>query len=67
MEDILYNDMGLENIIVFPLKYFVADKSSGNNDLKPSATKDPSCYILKHYQNISSPDLKKTVATISGI
>ena len=52
-----------------PLKYFVVDKSSGNNDLKPSATKDPGCYILKriYYQNISSPDLRKIVATISGI
>ena len=51
----------------FPLKYFVADKSTGSNDFKPSAMKDPSCYILKHYQNISRPDLKKTVATISSI
>ena len=57
---------GLENN-VFPVNYFVADKSSGDNDLKPSATKDLSCYILKHYQNISSPDLKKTVATTSSI
>ena len=51
------------------LKYFVVDKSSGNNDLKPSAMKDPGCYILKriYYQNISSPDLRKIVAAISGI
>ena len=51
------------------LKYFVVDKSSGNNDLKPSAIKDSGCYILKqiYYQNMSSPDLRKIVATISGI
>ena len=67
MKDILYNDIGAWKPNGFPLKYFVADKSSGINDLKQSARKDPSCYILKHYQNISIPHLKKTVATISGI
>ena len=49
------------------LKYIIVDKSSENNDLKSRTTKDPGCYILKHYENIPSPDLRKSVATISGI
>ena len=56
VKDILYNDVGAWKHNSFPLKYFVADKSSRNNDFKPSTMKDPSCYILKHYQNISSPN-----------
>ena len=69
VKDIVCDDMGAWKHNGSPLKYFVVDKSSGNNDLKPSATKDPGCYILKriYYQNISSPDLRKIVATISGI
>ena len=69
VKDIVCDDMGAWKHNGSPLRYFVVDKSSGNNDLKPSATKDPGCYILKriHYQNISSPDLRKIVATISGI
>ena len=69
MKDILFSDMGAWKHNGSPLKYFVVGKSSGNNDLKSSATKDPGCYILKriYYQNISSPDLRKIVATISGI
>ena len=69
VKDIVCDDMGAWKHNGSPLKYFVVDKSSGNNDLKPSAMKDPGCYILKriYYQNISSPDLRKIVATISGI
>ena len=69
VKDIVCDDMGAWKNNGSPLKRFVVDKSSGNNDLKPSATKDPGCYILKgiYYQNISSPDLRKIVATISGI
>ena len=68
VKDIVCDDMRAWKHNVSPLKYFVVDKSSGNNELKPSATKDPDCYILKriYYQNISSPDLRKIVATISG-
>ena len=63
------NDMRVWKHNGSPLKYFVVDKSSGNNDLKPSAMKDPSCCIFKriYYPNISSPDLRIIVATISGI
>ena len=69
VKDIVCDDMGAWKHNGSPLKYFVVDKSSGNNELKPSATKDPDCYILRriYYQNISSPDLRKIVATISGI
>ena len=69
VKDIVYDDMGSWKHNGSPLKYFVVDKSSGNNDLKSSATKDSGCYILKRicYQNISSLDLRKIVATISGI
>ena len=69
VKDIVCHDMGAWKHNGSPLKYFVVDKSSRNNDLKPSATKDPGCYILKriYYQNISSPDLRKIVTTISGI
>ena len=58
VKDIVCDDMGAWKHNGSPLKYFVVDKSSGNNDLKSSATKDPGCYILKriYYQNISSPD-----------
>ena len=69
VKDIVCHDMGAWKHNGSPLKYFVVDKSSRKNDLKPSATKDPGCYILKriYYQNISSPDLRKIVTTISGI
>ena len=69
MRDIVCDDMGAWKHSGSRLKYFVAYKSSGNNDLKSSATKDPGCYILKriYYQKIQSPDLRKIVATISGI
>ena len=69
VNDIVCDDMGAWKDNGSPLKYFVVDKSSGNNDLKPSATKDSGCYILKRicYQNIWSPDLRKIVVTINGI
>ena len=69
VEDTVCNDMGAWKHNGSPLKYFVVNKSSGNNDVKSSATKDPGCSILKwiYYQNISSSDLRKIVATISGI
>ena len=69
MKDIVCDDIGAWKHNGSPLKYFVVDKSSGNNDLKPSPRKDPGRYILKRicYQNISSPDLRKIVATIDVI
>ena len=68
VKDFVCDDMGAWKHNGSPLKYFAVDKSSGNNNLKPSATKDPDCYILKriYYQNISSLDLRKIIATISG-
>ena len=69
VKNIVRNDMGVWKHNRSPLKYFVVNKSSGNNDLKSSATKDPGCSILKriYYQNTSSSDLTKIVETISGI
>ena len=69
VKDIVCDDMGAWKHNGSPLKYFVVDKSSGNNDLKSSATKDPGCCIPKriYYQNISSPGFRKIVSTISGI
>ena len=68
VKNIVCDDMGAWKHNGSPLKYFVGDKSSRNNDLKPSAMKDP-CYILKqiYYQNISSPDLRKIVEVVFGI
>ena len=47
VKDIVCHDMGAWKHNGSPLKYFVVDKSSRNNHFKPSATKDPGCYILK--------------------
>ena len=67
MKDILYNDLGAWKHNGSSLKYIIVDKYSENNDLKPRKTKDPGCYIIKHYEDISSPDLTKRIAKISGI
>ena len=66
VKDIVWDEIGAWKHNGSPLKYIAVDKSSGNNNLKTSATKDAGCYILKriYYQNISSPDLRKIVGTI---